>query len=81
MAVGELFRFCRRFFDFYEAYEGQPIQDEAAQKELVDRGAIGGRFLPTSGELRSGEGMTSVPMRSCTASAATRCCSGLCKAF
>ena len=24
------------FFDFYEAYEGQPIQDEAAQKELVD---------------------------------------------
>lgn len=24
------------FFDFYEAYEGQPIQDEAAQRELVD---------------------------------------------
>lgn len=36
MAVGELFRFCRRFFDFYEAYEGQPIQDEAAQRALVD---------------------------------------------
>ena len=24
------------FFDFYEAYEGQPIQDEAAQRALVD---------------------------------------------
>ncbi len=24
------------FFDFYEAYEGQLVQDEAAQKELVD---------------------------------------------
>ena len=24
------------FFDFYEAYEGQPVQDEAAQRALVD---------------------------------------------
>ena len=36
-AVGELFALLvADFFDFYEAYEGQPIQDEAAQKELVD---------------------------------------------
>lgn len=37
MAVGELFRFCLPIFlTFMRLMRDQPIQDEAAQKELVD---------------------------------------------